>query len=94
MRFVLKTGNFCIKNEEFCINMMNFAESKMFTSVSYTKGLVIQHQGPPLPPNVTHLSTLAGSVLLFVTWASFYPGLVFDRTAADCTMGTSSGFCE
>lgn len=64
-----------------------------FTSVSYTKGLVIQNQGPPLPPEVTYLSTFAGSILLAVTWAAFYPGLVFDRTAADCTMGTSSGFC-
>ncbi len=76
-----------------CNTVASSNDNKMFTSKSYTKGAVIQNFGLALPKEVTHLTTLAGSFLLFLTWAAFYPGLVFDRTAADCTMSTSSGFC-
>ena len=76
-----------------CNTVASSNDNRMFTSKAYTKGAAIQNFGPALPKDVTHLSTLAGSFLLFLTWAAFYPGLVFDRTAADCTMSTSSGFC-
>jgi hypothetical protein len=76
-----------------CNRVASRNESKLFTSKAYTKGAVIQNFGPPLPREVMYSSTMAGSLVLFVTWAAFYPGLLFDRTAADCTMSTSSGFC-
>lgn len=76
-----------------CNTVASSNDNRMFTSKAYTKGAVIQNFGPALPQEVTHLTTLAGSFMLFLTWAAFYPGLVFDRTAADCTMSTSSGFC-
>lgn len=76
-----------------CNQVASRNERKMFTSKEYTKGAVIQSFGEPLPKEVMYSSTLAGSVVLCLTWAAFYPGLMFDRTAADCTMSTSSGFC-
>jgi len=76
-----------------CNTVASSNDNRMFTSKAFTKGAVIQHFGPALPKEVTHLTTLAGSLLLFLTWAAFYPGLMFDRTAADCTLSASSGFC-